>query len=191
MLGELRARGTIGVAEVNLACGLSRQHALEDAFKPPEPMRSGADDAANAAVLACLGSAEGRERMLQALVSANEAEVQLAQAFFRHRPITEPDELRRLAAKIVEMSPSEAQVRAIETLGRHYIADREVLETVTRLFAQSTSSAVQSAIAGLLMRADRRSIEPAQLVRTLRENRRPSPSGDSMIDALIQRLELP
>ena len=43
-----------------------------------------------------------------------------------------------------------------------------------------------AAIAGILIRADKRSLHPAPLTQLLREHRRAtSPAGDDMIDALI------
>jgi len=150
-----------------------------------------ADDVAHAALRACLGSSEARARTLQALVSDNVADVQVAQAFVRHHPIDDAAELRRVADGIVRMRASDAQVRALESLGRHYVSDREILDLLIGLYAQTPSSPVQAAIAGILIRADRRSIASPQLVRTLRHARRPSARGDNMIDALIARLEVP
>ena len=60
-----------------------------------------------------------------------------------------------------------------------------------RLFSRTPSWSVQNAIAGILIRADRRSVASAELVRALREDRRPSPHGEDMIDALISRLQVP
>ena len=80
-------------------------------------------------------------------------------------------------------------MRALESLGRHYVSDREVLDMLTRLFSQTPSASVQAAIAGILIRADLRSIASPQLVRTLLEKRLPSAAGDNMIDALIRRLQ--
>jgi hypothetical protein len=98
--------------------------------------------------------------------------------------------LRRVAGAIVRMDPGDAQVRALEALARHYVADREVLHLLTTLFSQTPSWSVQAAIAGILIRADRRSLATPQLVRDLTEHRRPAPaSGDSMIDALIGTLQ--
>ena len=191
MLGELQARTTVGVAEVGLACNLNQARDLDGAFNRRVSPGSAADDVAHAAVRACLGSSEGHARTLQGLVSPNEADVQIAQAYLRHRPITDADELRRVAAGIVGMSPSDAQVRALEALGRHYLSDREILDMLTRLFAGTSSGSVQAAIAGILIRADRRSIASTQLLHTLVENRRRSPASDNMIDALIRRLQLP
>jgi hypothetical protein len=58
-----------------------------------------------------------------------------------------------------------------------------------RLFSSTSSWSVQAAIAGILMRADQRSIASAGLLRTLRDDRLPSPAGEHMVDALIRRLQ--
>jgi hypothetical protein len=189
MLGELQARGDVDVPEVNLACTLNDDRELEGAFNRRVVPGSAADDVAHAAMRACLGSAEGRSRTLAALVSAKEADVRIAQAYLRHRPITDAAELRRVAGEIALMGAGEAQVRALETLGRHYVADAEVVALLTRLYTHTPSWAVQSAIAGILMRAERRSIADPQLPRTLREHRQPAPAA-TMVDALIERLQM-
>jgi hypothetical protein len=183
MLGEVQARSVVGVTEVDLACTLNQEHDLDGAFQSAQ-----GPDTAHAAVRACLGSAQGRERTLEGLVSQNTADVQLAQAYLRHRPISDAEELRRIAAAIVGMSPSDAQVRALESLGRHYVADRAILDLLIRLFSETPSSAVQAAIAGILIRADQRSIASPQLVHTLVKDRRPAPPGDNMVDALLRKL---
>jgi hypothetical protein len=189
MLGELQARPTVGVADIGLACSLNQEHDLDGAFNRRVVPGSAADDVPHAAIRACLGSAEGHARTLQGLLSANEAEVQIAQAYLRHRPITDAAELRRVAEGISRMDPTDAQVRALEALARHYVSDREVLDRLTRLFAATPSWSVQAAIAGILIRADLRSIASPQFVSTLIEHRRPSPAGDSLVDALIDRLQ--
>jgi hypothetical protein len=183
MLSGLQARSVVGVTEVDLACTLNQEHDLDGAFGPVEDA-----DIAHAAVRACLGSAEARTRTLEGLVSRSTAEVQIAQAYLRHRPITDAAELRRVAAAIVGMPASDAQVRALESLGRHYVADRAILDLLIRLYSETSSSAVQAAIAGILIRADQRSIASPQLVRTLVNDRRPAPPGDTMIDALLRKL---
>jgi hypothetical protein len=189
MLGELLSRRSVGVAEVGLACDLNRQHVLDGTFNRRVPPGSVADDMPHAAVRACLGSAEDRARTLQGLLSANEPDVQIAQAYLRHRPITDAAELRRLAEGIAGMEPSAAQVRALEALARHYLSDRSILGMLVRLFEQTPSPDVQAAIARILIRADLRPIASPQLVHSLVENRRPSPSDESVIDALIYRLQ--
>jgi hypothetical protein len=80
-------------------------------------------------------------------------------------------------------------VRALETLGRHYVSDREVLVLLARLFSSTPSASVQAAIAGILLRADLRSISGSTFARHLLANRLPSAAGDSTIDALLRRLQ--
>ena len=189
MLGELQNRREAGVAEVNLACTLNAHHDLDGALDGRAVPGSATDDVPHAAMRACLGSDEGRQRTLDALLSPREADVQIAQAFLRQRPITDSDELRRLALGVARMPASEAQVRALEALGRHYVSDREIVELLQQLFAQTSSASVQSAVAGILLRAERRSIAATQLLRTLREYRLSPPSGADAVDALILRLQ--
>jgi hypothetical protein len=189
MLGELQARPKIGVSEVNLACSLNQHHDLEGAFNRRVEPGSALDDVPHAAMRACLGSAQGRARTLEGLVSTNEADVRIAQAYLRHRPITDTAELRGVALDIARMPPGDAQVHALEALGRHYLSDREVLLMLTQLYAHTPSAQVQNAIAGILIRADRKSITSPELVRTLIQHRLPPPPGASMTDALITRLQ--
>jgi len=192
MLREVQARTTLGVPEVNFTCALNQDHRLDGALNRRIAPGSLADGVAHAAVRACLGSAEDRARTLQALLSTNEAKVRIAQAYLRYRPITDPMELRRFAQAIAGMPPGDAQVSALETLARHYVSDREVLESLTRLYAKTPSWSVQAAIAGILIRADRSAIAGTALVRTLREKRLPVPAGhQELIDALIRRLQTP
>ncbi|MFN0184307.1 MAG: hypothetical protein ACKVQR_10875 [Aquabacterium sp.] len=186
MLDELQARTELGITEVDLACTLNAGHELDGAFRAGDAV-----DAPHAAVQACLGSDDGRARVLEGLVSPRVEEVQTAQAYLRHRPITDPVELRRVSLAIVAMGASDAQVRALESLGRHYLSDRAVLDLLVDLFSRTPSAAVQAAIAGILIRADQRSIAGPQLVRTLVKDRRPAPPGDNMVDALLRRLRSP
>jgi len=191
MLGELQSRREVGVPEVGLACSLNAQGDLDGAFNRRVAPGSVADDVPHAAMRACLGSAEGRARVLQALQSKDERDVAMAQAYLRHQPITDVDELRSVVSGIAGMAPGDAQVRALESLGRHYLSDREALDTLTDLFAQTPSWEVQNAIAGILIRADRKSLARTRLLLTLVENRRPPAGGNSMVDALIVRLQTP
>jgi hypothetical protein len=88
------------------------------------------------------------------------------------------------------MEPGDAQVRALEALSRHYVSDGEVLGRLIRLFAETPSAAVQAAIAGILIRADPRSLTPKPLVQTLLEHRRPTQhAGGDIVDALIGVLQ--
>jgi hypothetical protein len=191
MLGELQARKTVGISEVDLACTLNQAHDLDGAFNRRVVPGSPTDDVPHAAVRACLGSAEGHARTLDGLVGPVEADVKIAQAYLRHRPLTDAAELRRVADNIAHMPASDAQLRALEALGRHYVSDRGILERLTRLFSETSSWSVQAAIAGILIRADLRSIASPQLVHTLLDKRLQSPPGDDMVDALIRRLQPP
>lgn len=191
VLAALQSRAVIGVAELNLACRLNRDHRLDAGAgrraAAPDPL----DDLAHAALRACLGSADDRALVLQGLLGPDEQDARIAQAYLRHRPITDAAELRRVTEDIARMDPTEAQVRALDALARHYVSDRAVLERLVRLYAETPSPSVQSAVAGALIRADLRALAAAPLLRTLRESRHPWPEGDGVIDALIGRLQPP
>ena len=85
------------------------------------------------------------------------------------------------------MPDSAAQVRALETLARHHISDRETLEALTRLYAQATSVNVQRAIAEVFLRSDQQAIEGPRLASVLREHRLESREGADLIDVLIKK----
>ena len=191
MLGQLQARSTLGVTEVDLACTLNRDNDLSGSFDRLLAPAGKTDDVPHAAVRACLGSAEGRTRTLAGLVSPVETDVQIARAYLRHRPITDAAELRQVTQAIIRMPASDAQVRALGALGRHYVSDREILDMLVRLFAETPSWPVQKAVAGILIRADRRAIAGPQLLRTLQDRRRQAPPADNILDALIRRLQSP
>lgn len=189
MLGQLQARSALGVTEVDLACSLNQGRELDGALERGVSPGSAGDDIPHAALRACLGSVEGRARTLEGLVSQREPEVQIARTYLRHRPLTDAEELRRVVETIARMRPSDAQARALEALGRHQVSDRGILDMLIRLFSETPSWPVQAAIAGILIRADLRPIAGPQLVHTLQRDRRASPPGDDMIDALIRRLQ--
>jgi hypothetical protein len=114
--------------------------------------------------------------------------VQIAQVYLRHHPVDDVGQLRGLATGIVGMTDTAAQVRALDALAHHRLADRQTLETLTRLFPVARTLDVQRAIAGILIRADFDLIASPELVRTLRDNRLKSPDGRDLIDVLIHRL---
>jgi hypothetical protein len=62
-----------------------------------------------------------------------------------------------------------------------------VLALLVRLFAETPSWEVQDAIAGILIRADRRSVAGLALEGTLRTHRRKAPRTDTLVDALLRR----
>ena len=127
--------------------------------------------------------------MLRALTSTNDEEVQVAQVYLQHRPITDASELQVVAAAIARMKGSDTQVRALDVLARYHLSDRESLDQLTRLFPLAKSLNVQRAIAGILIRSDYKTIAKAELARALRQHRLKSPDGEDLIDALIRRLQ--
>ena len=87
------------------------------------------------------------------------------------------------------MRGTEAQVRALDTLASHRLDDRQSLEALTQLFPVTKSLDVQRAIAGILIRADYHAFAKPELVRTLRQHRLKSSTGQDLIDVLIRRLQ--
>jgi hypothetical protein len=191
MLGDLVRRDAVGASEVDMVCALNKDRDL-DAERDRLPLApANAGIVANAAVLACLGSAEGRARVLQALTDGDDGEVQIAEVYLGHRPITDVGELRVVANGITRMTGSPAQVRALDTLARHRLSDAQSLDELTRLFPVSQSVDVQRAIAAVFIRADLQQLRKPEMVRVLSQNRLKSPVGDDIIDILIRRLQTP
>jgi hypothetical protein len=87
------------------------------------------------------------------------------------------------------MTASDAQVRALDTLARYRLSDRESLEQLARLYPLAKTVNVQRAIAGILIRSDYRTIAGPELVRALRQHRLKSSEGEDLIDVLIRRLQ--
>ncbi len=88
MIGDVLGRKTVGTAEVDLICALNKDHELDQerhrlSVSPRTPT------GAHAAALGCLGSTEGRARVLEALTSSDDTEVQIAEVYLGHRPITD------------------------------------------------------------------------------------------------------
>jgi len=178
----------LGAGDVDLACTLNREGALDGAFGgfPDNVARNPARDA----VLACLGSREGRDRVLRALASGDEAGATVAHAYLSHRPMADRAELRVVTSDVARMSGrADAQVKALHALARHELADRESLDALAESFRVAKSLEVQRAIAGVLVRADYNAIAPADLARALRKQRMKSPDGRDLIDVLIRRLD--
>jgi dihydroxyacetone kinase DhaKLM complex PTS-EIIA-like component DhaM len=187
MVTELLARNAMGFAEVDLICALGRDGALEAEIGRVSTAPSRASAAGRAAALACMGSASAHAEVVRALASGDVRDVQVAQAYLRNRPVTDPAELRAIAESVTRMPPSEAQVRAFEALGRLQIADRQILEELSRAFAGAKSLGVQRAIAEVFIRSGYRGPELAEM---LRRTRLRSPEGrPDLIDTLIHRLQ--
>jgi hypothetical protein len=186
LIGDEFARSRPTAADVDLVCRLNEDREFDEARRDLPPA-VGADDVGHAAMLACLGGTEGRARVLQALTSPRDADVQIAQVYLRRRPISDIYELRRVTTEIAQMADGTAQVRALDTLAYLRLSDPEALEELTRLFVVTKSIAVQRAIAGILFRSDYPATAGPELVRTLREHRLKSPDGRDLIDVLINR----
>jgi hypothetical protein len=188
LVTDLLGRKTLAGTDVDLACAVNKNRELDGVVGAAAAGRS--DDVSHSAILACMGDAEAHARTLQGLVSPSDADVRIAQSYLRHRPIEETHELRAVTAAIAAMPGSEAQARALDVLARHYVSDPQSVATLKQLFARTRSWPVQNAIAGVLIRADPKSVVGDDLLRTLREYRLKSSPGDNMVDALIQRLQL-
>ena len=189
MIGEKLAGDAVTSTDVDLVCGLNKDGLLGRELHRLQVSPKQANKVAHAAVLACLGSADGHARVLRALTSPNEDEVRIAQTYLRLRPIADATEFRGLATGIARMNGSEAQVRALDTLALNPLFDRDGLEELTHLFLRAKSVSVQRAIAGILIRSDYRAIARPELVRALRQHRLKSPDGEDLIDVLIRRLQ--
>ena len=189
MIGDQLARNAVSSAEVDLVCTLNNNRDLDQERHRLEMPATQASKVSSAAVLACLGSAEGRAQMLLALTSPNDEEVQIAQVYLRHRPIADVNELRVVTSGIARMTGSNAQVRALDTLADQRLSDPESLEELARLFSFAESVGVQTAIAGVLIRADYRAIATPELVQTLQQHRLRAANGADLIDVLIRRLQ--
>jgi hypothetical protein len=191
MVSDQLAKDAVGSAEVDLVCTLNRDGALGRDFRPVSARGGSSLPASHAALVACLGDAAGHARVLQALTSPRDEDVQLAQVYLRHRPLADVNELRGVATGIARMAGSDAQVRALDTLARHQLSDRESLDELTRLFPLAKTVDVQRAIAGILIRSDYAAIAKPELLRALRQHRLRSPDGQDVIDVLVRRLQQP
>src|SRR5260221_6945060 len=127
MVADLMAKNAIGFAEVDMICSINAGGELTPEFNHSSLARMRPAKVAQSAALACLGSSEARAQVIQAVGSQDDKDVQVAQAYLRHRPLTGP-ELRAVAAGITRMPESRAQIRAFDTLARHSISDREILD---------------------------------------------------------------
>ena len=182
------ARNAMGPAEIDLACALQSKHRLGNDLLAFPPLTSNST-VAHAAALACFGNAAARGRVLQALASPNDRDVELAQVYVQHQPVADALELRAIAKAVAGMAGPDAQVRALDTLARQRVSDQQTLQELARLFPSVRSLSVQRAIAGVLIRADYNALERPALVRALRDHRVKSSEGPDVIDALIRRLQ--
>jgi hypothetical protein len=189
MIGDQLGRNAVGPAEVDLICRLNNNHELDQELPHLAKTTAPTSEVKYAAILACLGSQPARARVLRALASPSDEEVETAQVYLHNRPIAEPTELRVVASAILGMNGSDAQVRALNTLASYQLTDHEMLAALAHLFSLAKSISVQRAIAGVLIRSDYMAIAGPELARTLREHRLKSPDGADLIDALIRRVD--
>ncbi|MEP6996581.1 MAG: hypothetical protein ABI900_02980 [Betaproteobacteria bacterium] len=189
LAADLLATSKIGSAEVALICSLNQNHTLDAELHWRDVSSGRSDSVADAAIVACLGSVDGRSHVLQALTGSNNTEVQIAQTYLRHRPIRDVGELRAIASRIADMADPDAQVRALDALAGQYLSDRESLDELMRLFPHARTLGVQRAIAGIFIRADYGAIDRDRLVGMLRQYRLRSLERDDIIDALIRRIQ--
>ena len=178
---------SIGVADVDQVCKLNRKGDF-DGLAASVESRSTASSAGRSAALACLGSEDDRDRMLAALASTNERDIEMAEVYFHHRPIAHASELRVVTSAIARLDKTEAQVRALHALARQPVADADGLDELARLFPVAESVTVQRAIASVFIRSDHHAIATPTLLRMFREHRKATSAND-VIDVLIRRLE--
>jgi hypothetical protein len=188
LVEALVARPALGYAEVELVCSINAGGALTPEFNHSSLAKMRTAKIAHAAALACLGSEENRAYVLRAIGSSDDRDVQVAQAYLRERPMID-SELRAVADEISRMPESRAQMRALDTLGRHHISDRQILDELGRSFVTAHSLGVQRAIAEVFIRSDPKAIARPQLASLLREHRLRSPDGADLIDVLINKLQ--
>jgi len=190
MVGDMLARNSIGFADVELVCSMNSARQLDAELPRLNPALQQAGKASHAAILACLGSRDAHAQVLRTLASPDDKDVQIAQAYLRHRPISDSGELRSVVKGIARMPGSGAQVRAFDALGRLHISDREILDELARSFIIAKSVNVQRAIAEVFIRSDQKAIAKPELVSVLRQHRIRSPDGrQDLIDVLISRLQ--
>jgi hypothetical protein len=190
MIRELIARHAVGASEVDMICALNKDQALDGERDRLSVPPAAASRVSTAAVQACLGSADGRARVLQALTDGVDADVRIAEVFLRHRPIDEVGDARRGNRNRADAGSS-AQVRALDTLAQQRLRDPETLAELARLFPVAQTVDVQRAIAAVIIRADYQQLSKPEMVSMLSQYRLKSNSGNDAIDILIRRLQVP
>jgi hypothetical protein len=191
MINELLTADTMGFGEVDLICSVNKSGEFDGEFDASALSASRQSMVKYGAAFACLGNPESRARMLVALTSPRDGDVQMAQVYLRHRPITGATEFRDVANGVARMPRSGAQLRTLDTLARQHISDRASLDELARLFPVAETVGVQRAIAGIFIRANYADLDRVALVHILTDSRLKSPDGNDLIDVLIRRLQLP
>lgn len=191
MINELLTADTMSFGEVDLICLVNKGGEFDNEFDASSLSASQQGMVKYGAALACLGNPESRAQMLVALTSPSDGDVQMAQVYLRHRPITGATEFRDVANGVAHMPRFGAQIRTLDTLARQHISDRASLDELARLFPVADTVGVQRAIAGVFIRANYADLDRVALVHTLTKSRLKSPDGADLIDVLIRRLQLP
>ncbi len=190
MFSDQLGRETLTAADVDQVCALNAHQEFNEALLELLPLDAGRQGVPQAAMLACLGHVESHTRTVQALTSPSDIEVGFAQVYLRHRPIQDARELRAITASVARMNGTATKVRALQSLAHLRLSDRASLDALARMYPEAETPGVQTAIAGVFIRADHTALAKPELVRTLREHRLKSGAGHDMIDVLIRRLEL-
>jgi hypothetical protein len=191
MIDTRLAANDLGVADVDLVCSLNEDRRLDTEILRLDSTHWRPRSVAQSGVLACLGDRERRQAMREALISHRDEDVRIAQVYYRWRPVDDPGELRLIATGIGRMRDAQTQVRALDTLALHRLSDPVTLEALARLFPSAESVGVQSAIAGVLIRADYHVLGREELLQTLTQHRLRSTGGANLVDVLIRRLKQP
>jgi hypothetical protein len=179
----------MGFVEVDLVCSLNRNGELDGEGARVKLPGGRATRTTQAAAMACLGNSEAHAQVIRALASGEDQDVQAAQAYLRHRPLPK-EELREVALGIARRAGNGLPVRALDTLARLNVADREVLEELVRAFAGARSVNVQRAIAEVFLRSDPHAIPRSELASVLRQHRLRAPgAGEDLVDVLLRRLQ--
>ena len=178
-------------ADVDTVCRLTDDLPLDDGALRLAISPDRAGGAAASAMLACMGDADARQRVLRLLTTGGDDAAVIAHVYLRHRPLAGPEDVRDMTADIGRMTTATAtaQARALDALATSRIADRDTLDAVARLYPAAISPVVQNAIAGVLIRADYAVLDLPQLAQTLRQYRLKSRGSDDLVDALLRRLE--
>ncbi|HVO90241.1 MAG TPA: hypothetical protein VMV45_17015 [Casimicrobiaceae bacterium] len=188
LLRDLLAKPAMSLPDVDLACSLDARE-LDGALAQLRQATDVEGHTDRSAALACLGSAEDHARMLLALSSSNEQDVRFAEVYFQHRPIGTVEQLRAAIGQIARMNDPGAQVRALDTVGRLRLSDREALAELATLFPRTRSVQVQRAIAGVFLRSDAQAIASLDLAALMQQSRLRSPDGHDAIDIAIHHLQ--
>src|SRR4029079_9366397 len=98
-------------------------------------------------------------------------------------------ELRTVTTNVARMSGADAKVKALQSLATLRLADRDRLGVLPGLYPVAESPRVQTAIAGVLIRADYDAIDRPELVQTLRNHRLKDGTVRDTVCALSRRRE--